>query len=313
MSRLLAIFLISLFCLMGCGKKSAPTLKPYEPPKAVSDFSAIRLEDSIILSWDYPVREREGLEGFIIQRSHDKKTSNIKVSAETNQYIDTDIKERETYRYRIYGINKRGIAGIPSVDIEAKVCPLPEGKISIRHKIYDNYIEISWEKPVIKTVDSDCNLMVSYNIYKSYSLDKPSSTPINPQPLQDTSFKIGVEAEDISYYHIRPIFKGQITHIGIPSNTLTISSKDLIPSKPKILNYTSTQDRIFITWKEASESWVIGYKIYKMMTDGTFSEIAFVTTPIFTELATESSQSYKITSVGPKIEGPASDIITIKR
>lgn len=312
MIRLFSILLILGVCIMGCGRKSPPTLKPYEPPPVVANFNAIRFEDSVVLTWNYPQRDRERLEGFIIQKSHSQNVLNIKVSPESTQFIDTEIKDKETYGYLIYGINKRGVVGMPSDVVTVKVCPIPKDKIVTRHKVHDNYIEILWDKPHIDNNAPDCNLKLSYNIYKSSSADKISQIPINKTPITDTSFKLDIDKEDISYYHIRPLLEGKILHIGYHSYPVTLSLYDLIPSKPKILNYISVENRVFITWKEATESWVTGYKVYKVSRDGNFNEIALVTTPVFTEITEEKEQSYKITAVGPKKEGLPSEIITIK-
>ncbi|MCX8026397.1 MAG: hypothetical protein N3A62_00885 [Thermodesulfovibrionales bacterium] len=312
MKSLFVLFLVLIIGVSGCGKKTQPSLKPYEPPPSVKTFYAIMFEDSIIINWDYHPKDRERLEGFIIKRSYDNKKTEFKVSAVSNQFIDTDIKEKEVYKYSIYGVNKRGITGLPSNEISVKVCPMPNEKIHPNYRVYNDYIEIIWDAPSSTKWDSDCPSNFTYNIYKSDYKDNPSSTPINPKTIKNTSFKLEIPKEEVSYYHIRPVVETNIIQIGKVSNPLTISLSDLIPSKIEGIKHATAENRIFITWKESPETWVKGYKVYRMFADGIFKEIAFVNTPVFTEMATEKLNHYKISAVGPQKEGIQSDIITIK-
>ncbi|HIJ59475.1 MAG TPA: hypothetical protein HPP56_02500 [Nitrospirae bacterium] len=301
--KVFTLFIIILF--VSCGKKTATSLKAYEPPKPVESINAIRIEDYLLLSWKYPSIETKRLKHFILIIKSDDRDETIELSPFQTEFRDNKIKEGNTYSYTLKTVNQKGTESLKSTKIEAVICKMPDEIISLNYQIsFDNLI-LYWEPP--KKYD-DCPQDLSYNIYKFDDINNPVPVILNNVPIRDNKFIIPLE---LGYFTLRPVIQTETLNIGRESNTIKISHDSLIPQTPKIITTFRNNNRIFILWQEAKESWVKGYRIYKKESvQDRFYLVAEVLTPIFTEeVKNNGSFFYQITAFGPKRESSPSETI----
>lgn len=120
---------------IGCGKKGNPRPPEDFAPIAVSSFRVEGDVDAVVLYWEAPQFDQQGgkleeLGGFIVRRSVFAKDEapDFDEIAEVEavpsdpksklpqqySYEDTTVEAGSTYDYLVYGLNARGVEGLPS-------------------------------------------------------------------------------------------------------------------------------------------------------------------------------------------------------
>jgi len=71
-----------------------------------------------------------------------------------------------------------------------------------------------------------------------------------------------------------------------------------------------TEENVFLLWKEAPETWVVGYRVYREVDEKEgFIFIGKTQTPTFLDKERPlTKRNYRVTALGPSKEGPASEI-----
>lgn len=320
-SSCLLFLFISCFVLASCGKKGDPTLKSYEKPDPPSNLKAIHRESEIILFWNFPKNKEQAINGFYLMKlipTHppippllrgDTERSKggrgdferIFLERDKRSYIDKDFEIGHHYKYKIISQNLRGITSIDSniIEIEPKDPPAPPGKLFFKVE-YDS-LTITWE---------DIGNGVLYNIYKSDKKGLYPLTPLNSEPIKGTSFKGRFDITKPAYYTIRSLRGEDIRDEGHESEELEINSSEFVPSPPEGLQAVIKEDGAYLIWKEAPETWVIGYKVYREIDkkEG-FIFIGETSIPVYFDKEKPlTKRHYRVTALGPSKEGPASEI-----
>lgn len=298
--------LFTAYCLISaCGKKGDPTLKSYEEPTAPSNLKAIHRESEILLFWDFPVSEEDTIKGFQLLKADGEnfgKTDFQRVAfftPEVRYYTDKDFKNRTQYRYKIVSESLKGVLSKDSniIDVLIEEPPMPPEMISF--SIDFNFITLNWKS---------AGEGILYNIYKS---DKPgiySLTPINREPLKDTSFRDSFDVKKTVFYTIRSLRRIDIRNEGSPSEELVVSPSDFVPSAPEGLQAVISEDKVYLIWKEVPETWIEGYKVYRETENG-YMIIGETTIPTFIDNETPlTKRNYRVTAFGPSKEGPPAEI-----
>ncbi len=303
------LWLIALSILiLSCGKKGPPTLKAYEMPKAIASLNVMRIDGPLTISWDYHQEDRKGLKGFLLTRSSQNGDVELPLSPDTSVYIDKDIREFETYRYRIRAVNKKGIVGEYSKELVVHVCPLPLPPATVRYKVLDDAVVILWEASKGEKM-GPCGGPIRHNVYSHDTKEGSSQRPLNNAPLDTDRFIVPVPKDKTAYYTVRSVVNTGLDQIGPPSEVIVVSPTDLVPSPPRIVNTVKSEGRVFVFWQEASERWVKGYRVYKKASSGEFEPVAEVSTPVFTEQTGDERETlYRVTSVGPVRESPPVEV-----
>ncbi|MBM4139904.1 MAG: hypothetical protein FJ242_00190 [Nitrospira sp.] len=291
---LISFFLFLSFCFfVSCGKKGPPTLKAYEKPEKPPGITAIHREERIILSWSYPDNLKHTLKGFQVLRSESDGFEKVAfIKNDQSLFIDTTFKLNVTYQYKVIAQNLKDVLSNDSNIITVIPKALPSPPENIRFTITSDSIELHW---------SSSGEGVCYNIYKTTEKDKYADTPLNREPICMVSFRDTFLFLDRTvYYKIRALLNTIIRDEGYASAELEITPSHFIPSAPSDLRVVKGDDKVYLLWKENTETWIKGYRIYRKRDGETeFSPIGEVTTPTFTDTAKSNKKVwYMIRALG---------------
>jgi hypothetical protein len=323
------LFFISYFLFLvifsSCGKKGEPTLKSYEKPDPPTNLMAIHRESIIILLWDFPKNKEKTIKGFYLMKSiplHTPLISSLQrgatgrakgdsgdferifIEPDKRTYIHRDFNTGTRYTYKILSQSLKDITSIDSniIEIEPKDPPLPPRKHV--YKIEYDSLTLNWE---------DAGNGIFYNIYRSENRGVYPLTPLNTEPVKGTSFKDRFDIKKTVYYTIRSLWGGIIRDEGPPSEELEVNPSEFVPATPEDIRALATQDGVQLVWKEAPETWVTGYKVYREIDkkEG-FIFIGETSVPSYFDKDKPSKKrSYRVTALGPSKEGFASEIRNI--
>lgn len=298
---LISFFLFLSFCFfVSCGKKGPPTLKAYEKPEKPTGLTAVHREERIILSWSYPNNLRHTLKGFQVLRSESDGFEKIAfIKNDQSLFIDTTFKLNVTYQYKVIAQNLKDVLSADSNIITVITRVLPSPPENIRFTITSDSIELHW---------SSSGEGICYNIYKTTEKDKYADTPLNRAPVCMTSFRDTFLLPDRTvYYKIRALLNTIIRDEGYASAELEITPSHFIPLAPSDLRVVKGDDKVYLLWKENTETWIKGYRIYrKREGEKEFTIIGEVTTPTFTDTAKINKKVwYMIRALGPLRESDA--------
>lgn len=298
---LISFFLFLSFCFfVSCGKKGPPTLKAYEKPETPPGITAIHREERIILSWSYPDNLRHTLKGFQVLRSESDGFEKVAfIKNDQSLFIDNTFKLNVTYQYKVIAQNLKDVLSADSNIITVITRVLPSPPENIRFTITSDSIELHW---------SSSGEGICYNIYKTTEKDKYADTPLNRAPVCMTSFRDTFLLPDRTvYYKIRALLNTIIRDEGYASAELEITPSHFIPLAPSDLRVVKGDDKVYLLWKENTETWIKGYRIYrKREGEKEFTIIGEVTTPTFTDTAKINKKVwYMIRALGPLRESDA--------
>ncbi|MCX8069823.1 MAG: fibronectin type III domain-containing protein [Thermodesulfovibrionales bacterium] len=309
---LLQLLFLSIILFISCGKKTAPTLKSYEPPKPVQSLISERIEEDLHITWTYPTQDLKLLKYFILTIKSDEGEEIFTLPPESSLYKYTKVKESSVYTYSIKAINKKDRES-PTSYQKAIICKLPKEKPQLRYEIKGDFLLLTWNPLKIQAQMEDCSKEVFYNIYHFDKTTNQIGFPINDKPIRQNQIEIPIETNKTTYFTIRPIVEAKTLNIGQMADPVKITPELFIPSPPKILSTHKSNNRVFIMWNEAKESWVKGYRVYKRGQDFKFKQVAEVLTPVFTEELDEDKPAYyMITAIGPISESKPSEILELK-
>jgi predicted small lipoprotein YifL len=109
-----AICHLLLLLLASCGRKGPPVLRSVEKPDHPTRLKAIKKEDKIILSWDFPEHKEVSISGFIIYKSSRSSFRKIAhVDKRGRSYIDAESGDGIEYSFKI---SSQGLEGVLSSD-----------------------------------------------------------------------------------------------------------------------------------------------------------------------------------------------------
>jgi hypothetical protein len=300
----LALCVLCLFLFSGCGKKGNPTMKSFEKPAAVANMSAIHRDGKVTIAWSYPKQAKITIKGFYVERAEEERPfENLAfLKGEVSQYSDEHFKTGEQYRYRIRVYSMRDIIGDDSPEIEVAPVRLPDPPRMMAYGLTDDALEIKWnEVPG-----------ASYNIYRSTEKGKYPGAPLNARPLDKPFFSDRIETGMPVFYAVRAIVQSNIRNEGDPSADLEVNPQSFIPTRPTDLRYVRSEDRGYLSWKENSETWVKGYKVYRRSATGEYLPAGEAAIPLFVdEVPVTAPTSYYVTSLGPVKESQPSEMMSV--
>lgn len=294
------LILLLIVLVPSCGKKSAPTLAAYEKPPTPVLIRAVHREDRIILSWSFPDNRTDEISGFTILKSSGRGLQRIEVLKSRRSLTETSFVTGTTYTFRIVA---RSLTGVLSKDSNALTLtplepPPPPAHLSFR--IEGDHVILSWE---------GAGEGILYNVYRSFKENTFGKQPLNSSPLRESSFKDVLHINRPVYYTVRSLRNTTTEDEGRPSPELAVNPSDLVPSAPGDLTYFAAPGKIFLYWKEPSERWITGYRIYRKTGGGHYKLIGETQVPTF--LDTDKSltkRDYRVNAVGPSREGPGAEV-----
>jgi hypothetical protein len=140
--RLVLIFaLVLAFLPLGCGKKADPRAPELATPQVIDNLTARSVANGVALTWRRPTEYVDGSElkdlaGFLIYRKDisptcpdcpvpyrplttlDVEDQEKFVKQKQYRYVDEEVQDRMTYRYRVSSQLKDGSLSQPSNEVE---------------------------------------------------------------------------------------------------------------------------------------------------------------------------------------------------
>lgn len=286
--RILLIFLLLSF--NACGKKGEPSYRKLIIPEPVSGLSYLLRPEGVVLRWEYS-GSKEGIYFEIYRKGHDGVFTKIGETGESF-FNDIPVSNGEGREYSIVSVSEDGFRKEQGLTIPPSM--LPEPPSSFNFRIVDDGVLLSWNP------SEGC-------LYNLYRIDHEKETIINREPINDSFFKDAPGPSIVNIYRLR-CKRDSIE--GYPAEVV-VRPEDYIPSKPEGLRFVYTDGKIMLTWRENSEKWIRGYRIYRSY-GGEFTLIGESPYPIYMDEPGEFKQLfYKVTALGPSLEGPFSEVITI--
>lgn len=305
-AALLAL-LAALPFLTACGQKGNPTLRSFEKPHQIAAMRAVHREDEIVLSWDRPAETRVVIQGIEVGRADaDAPGQSVtsqdfrivaRLSGDAASYVDKDFRNGTRYLYRLRTLSARNVWGdySPVLDVTPEAPPpAPQG---LTYAVGNDFVEISWDK-----VAGD----LLYNVYLSRQAGARPEAVRNAAPLDENRLRDRVNAAGTVYYSVRAFRRTLLRDEGPLSQELRVDPSEFMPAAPAGLQFVHSDMAVFLLWRENTESWLKGYRVYrKGSAEPEAAVIGFSTTPAFRDaepLATEAR--YCVSAQGPAAESP---------
>ncbi len=301
------LILTSLFLLSACGRKMDPTLEDYLQPEAVEKLNLSATYDKILISWSYPEKAKAKIESFLIERENkgEKKTIGY-YDKNTTLLEDKNFTFGESYRYRIFAIRPKGIYSKPT---EAVITPLKLPEVeNLRHQVTPQGVMLSWK------ISNSSNYYNIYRINQKGERVKIGATDKNfflDELLYSTI--TAFTSHSINYV-ITTSIHSESTYIESKGTYITIPIDSFMPSKPEEVFWAINEQGVYLSWKEVSEKWIKGYKIYrKSAGEKDFKLIGETMIPLFCDFEYNSNIIkspiyYKINTEGPMKESEPVEI-----
>lgn len=317
-----------LLASAACGRKTYPIIPDSPRPAAVNNIKAITRGAFVFLTWPIPTKNIEGrslnpadIQVFRIYRAdfgRDRKKAHYKLHAEIDMakpspaivqngmvnWTDDQVQVGYLYGYRIRVVSVRG--GISALSEEVRVRPLltPAIPAGLKAQEGDGYNLITWQTVTTWTDNSPYDDYVGYNIYRGSESGRYEETPLNKEPLKETSYKDTSTINNRTYYYIvrsvnnpTPPWKESLD-----SEAVSATPRDLTPpGRPTGLTAVPGIGRVFLTWNENKELDLAGYYVYRSTgSDRDFKRLTdklLTRTTYSDETVTSGTYYYVITAV----------------
>jgi hypothetical protein len=286
----------------GCAKIGDPQPPEIRIPARATDLAARQISDFVVLSVTKPERNTNGSEATTLKsveifRLSADDGSDAEKSISEKQFLERAVKiisipdsrfpeylvdkafvfqdhfstekpsmYSRTFWYSVLFVNnKHQSAGLGNrVSIEPVPLPPPPEELSCQGT--QNYILLRWKPPSENTDGSKPPRIAGYNIYRTEVAGMLPSAPLNPAPIQAAEF------QDTDF-HFNATYYYQITTVGsmqkpypesLPSNTISILTKDVFPpSPPGEFSAIFQGEEVILLWAPSSSEDVAGYRIYR--------------------------------------------------
>jgi hypothetical protein len=141
MRVLVALALMTVLIVLGCGKKGEPRAPELATPRVIENLRATSVPNGVALTWRRPTEYVDGSElkdltGFVIFRKDlsptcvdcpapyrplttvDVEDREKFVKQKQYRYVDEEVQQKMTYRYRVSSQLKDGSLSEPSNEVE---------------------------------------------------------------------------------------------------------------------------------------------------------------------------------------------------
>ena len=298
--------LLPFLCLISlivpaCGRKAPPTLKAYEKPQPPSGLTVVHREEKIFVSWSYPDNLRSSLKGFQVMRTEGEGFERRGfVGNEGNSFTDDRFSHDTTYTYKVMAQNLKDVLSDDSPIVTATPKRLPPPPEGVQMLLGSDAVHLSWQSS---------GEGVCYYVYRTTDKGRYGNAPLHRDPLCTTSFSDRTLFYDKSvYYTIRALHNTSLLDEGYPSAEIEVSPSLYVPSAPGELKGVRAQGKIILMWRESTETWVKGYRIYrKKEKEKEFTLLEEVKVPTFTDTGKVGKKvRYMVRAVGPSRESEPS-------
>jgi len=201
------------------------------------------------------------------------------------EYIDNDLKDKHTYKYRLRALTYNKLISEPSKEVMVTTKALPKEVINI--KATDNkprMIVITWEKTNIKD-------FLKYNVYRSKKIDGGYKliAEISKNSYSDAIREDGAKF----FYRISTIDKDSLesSYEANSAQGRTLTK----PKEPALVEAKVVDKNIILKWNKTDErttSYVVSKRYKKSMFDEVVEEFDGITNTSFNDTKIEPGMVY---------------------
>ncbi|KKL18385.1 hypothetical protein LCGC14_2476060, partial [marine sediment metagenome] len=156
-----------------------------------------------------------------------------------------------------------------------------------------------------------------YNVYRSVNMDSFPPAPRNKKPITDAMFAELPDMDKTYYYTVRAVMLSTEEGLfveGPRSPVVAVAPEDFVPDAPGGLDAAVAGEKVVVFWNESPEIWVRGYKVYRAVGEsGEFKEIGSPMGLAFPDREPPRGVvlRYRVTAVGPALESPPSETVSV--
>ena len=284
--------ILSIICLLGCGKKGDPRAPATITPTKIKDLKALPRGKTIDLSWSIPYHYTDGsrlldLKGFKILRSEisfdkfcagcpkrfpvlydiDYQTYMMSKPQSTMiEYTDRALHAKNVYTYRIVSYTSENQLSPKSNEQELSwdVSSLPPRELQAEVK--RKSVLLTWKEPDALEDGTPLEGIVGYNLYRRSPGGVYTGIPVNDKPVTTLACKDnGIEPDKNYLYTLRAVRKVRETFIESEgSEEVAINTTDRTPlGAPTGLIAIPLKTGMTLKWDENKEPGLEGYNLYR--------------------------------------------------
>jgi len=202
-------------------------------------------------------------------------------------------------------VSTSGVISEDSALVEVQILPVPPAPGGLRAEVTERGVRLSW---------SHAGEGILFNVYRSYEDPMGLLRPINGEPLATPEFLDNPLMERPVYYTVRALRGGPERHEGPGSEVIELRPEAFVPSAPEGLKAVMAGAKGLLAWKDSREAWVRSYRVYRAVAGGGFELIGESRTPSFIDGEIPAGEvSYRVSAVGPAVEGPVSGAATLQK
>ncbi len=285
--QIAALAFLTVFLLVGCGRKGAPVVPVLIEPSPPADLQAQVQRQVVVLTWTRPTTNVDGtalksLAAFRISRSQQApqvsafsaiatvkadKPENAVVSGNRYAFTDASVVVGAKYGYQIESVSRRGIVGPPSEEATALVTVEIAAPSGLRAEPGERTIRLTWSAPNSRADGSPIAEIQGYNIYRGTTPGRYDSRPVNRAPVRIPEFQDSDLVNDRTYYYIvRAVENGEPPwQEGLASGEVSAVPIDLTPPAPpqRVRAVPGPGALVSLSWEPNREADLLGYLVYR--------------------------------------------------
>jgi fibronectin type 3 domain-containing protein len=132
-------------------------------------------------------------------------------------------------------------------------------------------VTLTWDAVTAKSDGSVHQGFVGYNVYRGTAAGRQGEAPITREPVRTTTYTDQTAANGTTYYYrVRAVDSPVVPwKESLDSAEVQATPKDMTPPAPPTgITVVPGIGRVFLTWKENSESDLAGYFVYRATRSG---------------------------------------------
>ncbi len=298
----------------GCAKISEPQPPIVRLPKPAVDLAVRQISDSVVLTVSEPTQNTDGAPATtfrkiqVLRVDESPRTPEILPPLPEDQFLEradqillipsTDfskylqnhtfaIQDRSlspqglqvyshVYRYAVRFINNKNRAAGISNQVSIAPVSIPPPPEGLSAQVTEDFIRLSWLVPSENTDGSKPPRIAGYNVYRSDESGKLPTIPLNQNLLQKPEFEDRNFQFDTTYYYaVCTVGSLQNPYAeSLPSNILTVISRDVFPpAPPRDFNAILEGGGVILLWTPSAASDVAGYRLYRQEKSATTRQL----------------------------------------
>ncbi|MCY3414051.1 MAG: fibronectin type III domain-containing protein [Candidatus Heimdallarchaeota archaeon] len=274
-------------------------------PSTVTNFDAAVSDSEVILTWNPPLQNAQGLI-YHIYRSTNPNTLSLIGNTTTTEFIDNTVVNYIIYYYAIVAENDIGESSFSEViNVMSQPAIAPSTPDGFTIEATTNGVFLKWNEP--ENLNAE---IVGYTILRSVGSNEFTELTVT-YALNFTDYAV---SDGVSYSYKLLAFNefGSSEEVG-PLNIL-FESPGTVPHAP-VLTGDSNGNVISLTWTEPSYvgSGIVKYIIYQSVDNQNFIVLADTTTTSYTDTIENPGMTYyyRVSAVNDQGESALSNSVAV--